>query len=201
MGIVTERQQAVEEAVDVVRSILENGTDEPHMAQARQVLRQLALRTHLFPRKEFPIPGDGVDDLMTRLRQDDDGGYALYVNSGRSQQYYRPHDHGSSWAIVAAIEGVERNTIFRRVDSSDEMAANLEVVEEIDLAPGNAISLQPREIHSVQGIGEAPILHLHLYKLGYHKQAGRLEFDLEHNKVINTTDTAALDNDSFSFGV
>lgn len=196
----TDRSALIEDTVSAIRAILDDGTDAERLSRASELLADLASHPGLFPRTEFPVPGDGHNDITTRLRQDDDGGFALYVNSGLAGQSFRPHDHGDNWAIVAGVEGRELHRIYdRRDDGSNPDAAELVLREEICLEPGGVIALPGNTIHSVEGQGDAPILHLHLYQKGYHAQAGRTEYDLEAGRAFFIPNLAQLDSETVSF--
>ena len=173
------RHEAVVSSIDRIRGILEPGIDIPAMEQAKLELMSLCERKDLFPRVDFPVPADEVDRTYL-VYQDDDGQYALYVNSSLPGQQSEPHDHGVSWAIVAAIEGEERHRLYRSeaTDGSD-----LRQVSELVVRPGNAVSLLPRGIHAIEANGDQPLLHLHLYGASFDTQEERRQFDSETGKV------------------
>lgn len=147
------------------------------MAPAKNRLIQLAGRVDLFPSADFPVSSDGRADLCYRLSEDEDGGYALYANSGTGDQSYRPHNHGDAWVIIAAIEGCERHWVYEHADADPaEGKETLNVAGEIDVKPGTGITLLPGGIHSIQA-QTSTLLHLHLYARFFETQTARLEFD------------------------
>ena len=200
MKVAKQRKIIIAQTIEQIRVILIGDDSSQGMAKAADVLASLARHDELFPRDEFPVPTGEHSDKTYRLRQDADGKFALYVNSGSPGQSFRPHDHGASWGIVAAVEGRELHRIYDRVDDgSDDENAQLELNHEIELKPGQAVALPIGTIHSIRGVGDQAILHLHLYGIGYHLQEGRTEFDLSAGKAFYIKNKYNLDADEISF--
>jgi predicted metal-dependent enzyme (double-stranded beta helix superfamily) len=64
------------------------------------------------------------------------------------------HDH-DSWAVICVVEGRDRHTRWERVDDGSlEGRAEIRIVEERELGPGDVQFLEPPpgDIHSQQGI-------------------------------------------------
>ncbi len=180
MNTLETRRKAIAVTLDCVRSALSAGPTEEALAAARAHMLSLAEHTDLFPRSDFPLPEDGKTERTFLIHEEEDGSYALYVNSGLPGQTYRPHDHGGSWAIVVAVDGDERHRVYRRVDDGTvEGQGEVEVVEEIDVTPGKGICLGEQGIHSIHALGTEPLLHLHLYGKGFGHQSRRTEYDME----------------------
>ena len=178
MSVKVERDAAVAACIGGIRDIFSAGVTVETMNQAKASLMALCARQELFPRSDFPLPDEGETERTFLIGRDDDGGYALYVNSGRPGQSYRPHDHGGSWAIVAAVSGAERHGLYRRTDDGSSLeAAQVEQVGTIDVQPGTAVSMLPDGIHSIEALGDEPLLHLHLYGRAFEHQSERFEFE------------------------
>ncbi len=181
MSVKQARTEAIAETLEKIRSEMAHGASDDALSNAQAHLNDLAAKTKLFPRSDFPLPEEGKNERTFLIQEDQDGSYALYVNSGLQGQTTRPHDHGASWAIVVAVEGEERHRVYRRVDdASVEGKGEVEVIDEIDVSPGNGICLPESGIHSIHALGEAPLLHLHLYGKSFANQSTRTEFDVEN---------------------
>ena len=91
------------------------------------------------------------------------------------------HDHGT-WAVVAGVEGVERNVRYRRVDDGTrEDYAELEVKKEFDAAAGEAVCIRSGGVHKVSNETDTLTLSLHTY--GRHvNYTNRSQFNLETNE-------------------
>ncbi len=89
-----------------------------------------------------------------------------------------PHDHGT-WAVVAGVDGVERNTRYRRLDDrSRPDYAELEVKHVIHADAGELICMKSGGIHSVHNDSDAVTLSLHTY--GRHvNHTPRAQYNLE----------------------
>ena len=155
---------------------------------------ELAARQDLFPRTDFPIPeGDQIERTI-KIYQEPDGGYALYVNSARNGQTYGPHDHGGAWAIVVAVEGRERHRMYRLTDEgARDGIGPIELAAELVVEPGNGVTLLEDGIHSIEALGEEPLLHLHCYGFGFDKQLSRKEFDLENGTYVINNDIGLIE--------
>lgn len=194
------RESVIERTVTKIRSILSTGITPENMTTAGKALAELTHYPELFSRKDFPLPTGGKTDETYLLHQDDYDGYALYINSGLPGTSFRPHDHGSIWAMIASIEGTETHTLYTRVDDgSDNNKAELTVDREIDLVPGGVVTMLPPDIHSIQAVGDDPILHFHMYQKAFHLQEGRTDYDLEKGIAFQVEDKSDWKREKFSF--
>lgn len=176
--------------VNNVRRGLDERVDAASIETAKHELMKLCKRKELFPRDEFPVPSAGCTELFFHIYADPMQEYSLYVYSALPGQSYRPHDHGNSWAIVAAIEGVEIHSLYRQKDYS-----STEWIKDITVQPGVAVSMLPGEIHSIRSAGTCPLLHLHFYGKSFEIQGERIEFDIETGQAYPLT----LDNNYLSY--
>ncbi len=89
-----------------------------------------------------------------------------------------PHDHGT-WAVVAGVDGPEKNEFFERADDRTRAGyADLKKVGEKVCGVGDVLALPQGMIHSVWNETDAVSLSLHIY--GKHiNYTGRSQFDLE----------------------
>lgn len=83
------------------------------------------------------------------------------------------HNH-ATWGIVAIVSGQEKNHFWRRVPTP-EYPSRIESVGEKILLPGDIIAFTPDAIHSVEALGQEPVITFNLYGVtAYHE---RFEFD------------------------
>ena len=184
MALKAVRDEAVASVMTRIKGILGEGVSVPGLEAAKTALLELSARRELFPRRDFPLPEGESDTRTFLIHQETDGGYALYVNSGLPGQRSHPHDHGGSWAIVAAVEGEEVHRLF--VPDEDGGAAGslgIRQVAELVVRPGHAVSLMPEGIHAIHMESDQPILHLHLYGRGFPFQTARRVYDFEQGEV------------------
>jgi predicted metal-dependent enzyme (double-stranded beta helix superfamily) len=74
------------------------------------------------------------------------------------------HDH-LAWGLIGLYQGNQEETVYRRVDHGDaEGHAELEVVEERSLQPGDIYRLLPPDgdIHAVKTISQIPSVSIHV---------------------------------------
>ena len=175
MNMKTARHHAIVDCVDRAKKHLREGVDVESIHLAKAELMTLCRQRHLFPRSEFPVPDAEQVERFFLVYEDEKGEYALYVNSALPCQSYRPHDHGGSWAIIAAIEGEEKHGLYR-----EGTPDTVELVNEIVVKPGTAVSMLGDGIHSIDAQGDQPLLHLHFYGKSFATQGQRVEYDLEN---------------------
>jgi predicted metal-dependent enzyme (double-stranded beta helix superfamily) len=74
-----------------------------------------------------------------------------------------PHDH-QTWGMVAGIDGVERNVLWKRHDDGAVAGhARLTLHRETKVGAGDVIAFLGDDIHSVHNDGESVTLSLHVY--------------------------------------
>ena len=115
------------------------------------------------------------------LHEEPDHSLAVFAVNWLPGRGTPPHDHGT-WAVVAGIEGVERNIRYRRVDANDRPGyAELEVKKEFDADAGELICIRSGGIHKVSNETDTLTLSLHTY--GRHVNfTTRSQFDLDTNE-------------------
>ncbi len=94
-----------------------------------------------------------------------------------------PHNHGT-WAVVAGVDGVERNVKFNRMDDRSK-EGYVELVErcEFTAGAGETICLKPNGIHLVWNDNDNVTVSLHTY--GKHfNYTGRFNYDLAAKKEM-----------------
>lgn len=92
-----------------------------------------------------------------------------------------PHNHGT-WAVVAGVDGDERNVFWTRVDDGSRPGfAQIRKQGERVFGPGDVLTLLPGAIHSVVNDTSQVTVSLHVY--GYNLNlARRSQFDPEHDR-------------------
>ncbi|NQU61697.1 MAG: cysteine dioxygenase family protein [Rhodospirillales bacterium] len=117
------------------------------------------------------------------LHEEDDHSLAVFAVAWAPQNGTPPHDHGT-WAIVAGVDGTERNIKYNRLDDrSKPDYAELEERCSFTASAGEVICLKPKGIHLVWNDNDVVTVSLHTY--GRHfNHTGRSSFNTETNEVI-----------------
>jgi len=112
------------------------------------------------------------------LHEEQDHALAVLVASWMPGRGAPPHDHGV-WAIVAGVDGSERNTFFERIDDRSRPGyAELRAIGQQVLGPGDVLAMPSGTIHSVRNDSDRVAVSLHVY--GKHINfTRRSQFDLE----------------------
>ena len=177
----TERAEAVERTLARTRTAVNGQPDREKLDIARQALAELASQRALWGDEDFAAPAEGEQQARYLIAQDDPQGLSLYLNVMRPGKKIPPHDH-TTWACVAAVEGIEYNTVWDRLDDGTQPGkADIREREVIALGSDDApsIALMPSDIHSVEIKGDDIIRHLHMYGRPLETLTERTAYDPE----------------------
>lgn len=116
------------------------------------------------------------------LHEEPDHSLAIFVVAWLPGRGAPPHDHGT-WAVVAGVEGEERNIRYRRLDDRSRADyAKLEAKDEIVAGPGELVCMRSGGIHAVRNESAGVSLSFHTY--GRHVNfTRRSQFDLASGAV------------------
>ena len=174
------RKQRAETLIATARQINDTGElTRGRLEEIAGLLRELAAETSLWTADSFPSPAE--DELQNRylVAAESDTGISLYLNVVRSGKRVPPHNH-TTWACIAAVEGVEHNMFYTRTDDgSVDGKADIRLDRTVAVGPGDAIAMLPDDIHNFEVRGDQIIRHLHFYGRPLETLSERLSFDLE----------------------
>ena len=183
--------------VDDLRAIAAE-TSDPRaiVARVRPFARDLALAgTWLSPRHYECDVRQGFGAHL--LHEEPDHTLAIFAGAWLPGRGAPPHNHGT-WAVVAGVDGPERNTFWTRVDDGSR-AGRAEVHRQGDLVlgPGDVVTFLPDSIHSVVNETARVTVSLHIY--GKHvNYTKRSQFDPEEGteKAFILTVDESVSHDS-----
>lgn len=171
------RAAAVAQLIATTQQLLPDPThaSTEQLQSVAQHLQTLALQRQLFPAQDFPVSAENPAQVY-RLSEDADGHYALYLSAGLPGKSVPPHDH-TTWAIIAGVQGTERNVFYERTPTADPARDRLTPQRTVDVASGNAVVLSPTDVHTIELLGEQTGLHLHFYGRGLDRMPERVVFE------------------------
>lgn len=174
------RHEIVEQLIGQTRQVLNSGElSRDQLDTIRALVEELAAETNLWLAADYPDPGENDYQSRYRIGAESDDGITLYLNVMRPGKVITPHDH-TTWACIAAVEGVEMNTVYDRLDDGSVIGkARIAPIKTLELGPGKSIGLMPDDIHSVLIEGQTCIRHLHLYGRPLENLDARKSFDAE----------------------
>lgn len=162
---------------DLHRITAETDDEDRILAELSPLARRLALdKGWLRAGHRVTNPELGFQSHL--LHEEPDHSLAVFVVNWLPGRGVPPHDHGT-WAVVAGVEGAERNTRYARTDdrSRDDFAL-IEEKHSFEAGPGEVICMKTGGIHAVRNDGADVAISLHTY--GRHlNHTGRSRFDPE----------------------
>ena len=149
------------------------------IAHLRPLAQRLALAKDWLQPHHYecdPAQGFGVH----LLHEEHDHTLAVFAIGWLPGKSAPPHNHGT-WAVVAGVDGPEKNTFWRRLDDGSR-PGYAEIRKEGDrtFGAGEVVAFLPDDIHSVMNETDQVTVSLHVY--GKHlNYTGRSQFDPEKN--------------------
>jgi len=172
-------RQAGYELDEFIRDLRAAEAETPDPARLIQRVRPLAQRLATdggWLRQEYYAAGEAQGFGVHLLHEEADHRLAVFAISWLPARGAPPHNHGT-WAVVAGVDGPERNTFWQRVDDGSR-PGHAEIVKagERTFREGEVLCLMPEAIHSVVNETDRVTLSLHVY--GRHiNTTGRSSFD------------------------
>ncbi|NYT64395.1 hypothetical protein H0A58_00255 [Alcaligenaceae bacterium] len=181
MTFTTEKSAAIANFIDLAKQETSSTVTREGLDKVLQGLIELASHQEWWNSDSYAEPINGELQSRYFIHEEPDNSYALYLNVMKPGKQIRPHNH-TTWACIAAAEGVENNYLYDRTDDGSQAGvATLVKVGEKRVGPGEGIALLADDIHAVEILGTDAIRHLHMYGLALEKLTERIVFDTEND--------------------
>jgi len=167
---------SLDDYVEDLRQIAgESKTEDEILGRVGPLAQRLALDKGWLEQKHYDADAEQGFGVHL-LHEEPDHTLAVFVVSWLPGCGAPPHDHGT-WAVVAGVEGAERNTRYDRLDDrARDTYAELSTKHEFSAAEGDLICMKTGGIHAVQNDSDKVTLSLHTY--GMHvNHTNRSQFD------------------------
>ncbi|MFQ5619589.1 MAG: hypothetical protein ACE5FR_11510 [Rhodospirillales bacterium] len=165
---------------DLRRITRETDDEDGIIGRVGPLARRLALEKGWLRQEHYDAdPGQGFGVHL--LHEEPDHTLAVFVVSWLPGRGAPAHDHGT-WAVVAGVDGIERNIRYKRLDDGSRPDyGELEVKHDFNAGEGELICMKTGGIHAVQNETDRVTLSLHTY--GMHvNHTSRSRFDPETNE-------------------
>lgn len=165
-------------AADIKRVVAESADEREMLSRIRPLAKRAAEAKDSWfePRLYATDPEQGFGVHL--LHEEFDHSLAILVVAWLPHRGAPPHDHGT-WAVVAGVEGPEKNELFERVDDGARRGyAEVRKIGEKVFDAHDVLTLRAGAIHSVSNESDAVTVSLHIYgrNINY---TGRSQFDVE----------------------
>lgn len=179
-SIENKRTRIVDDLISSTKSLLAtDGLNRETLSQVQNRMDALAADATLWSDEDYPAPNEDEKQNRFRIGGEGSNGITLYLNVMRPGKKIPPHNH-TTWACVSAVDGIEYNTLYDRLDDgAEEGKAQIKARETVALAPGASLAMMPDDIHSVEIKGDQIIRHLHFYGQPLETLSERKMFDID----------------------
>ena len=169
---------SVAQYIDDLRRITTATFDESAIFDQLGPLAQRLAASDGWIEERFYQPDEEAGFSAFLLHEEEDHSLAVLAVSWVPGMGITPHDHGT-WAVVVGVDGIERNTRYRRLDNRrNPEYAELEIKEESNAGPGDLVLIKTGGIHAVHNTSDKVTLSVHTY--GKHiNHTERSQFDVE----------------------
>lgn len=165
--------------VDDLRQIRASAADEKEiLSRVRPLAARAALAKDGWLQKSHYGAGEEQGFGLHMLHEEPDHSLAVFAIAWLAGRGAPPHNHGT-WAVVAGVDGPEKNVFYERLDDGRKAGhAELKVIGEKVFKDGEVLAMPNGTLHSVRNESGATTVSLHIY--GRHlNHTGRSQFDLE----------------------
>lgn len=149
MQAMSTEPNGLQEFVADLRRITAESDDPGRITQAVRPLAQRLAQDKSWVEERFYRPNEEQGFSATLLHEEPDHSLAVLAVSWLPGRGAPPHDHGT-WAVVAGVDGPEKNTFWKRVDDRSRPGyAEIVKAGEKVFGDGEVLTMIPGSIHSV----------------------------------------------------
>jgi len=170
---------SIQDLAHDIKQVCNDTTDEKQIiSRVRPLVQRAALSRETWLEDRMYLT-DATQGFGVRvLYEEADHSLPIIVLAWAPDRGAPPHDHGT-WAVIAGVDGPERNTFYERIDDRSRPGhAELRQVGEKVCNAGEVVAIPTGMIHSVWNETDRVSISLHVY--GKHiNYTGRSQFDLK----------------------
>ena len=163
---------------DLRRAISDAADERDILSRVRPIAQRAAFRKDSWVEERFYIADPQQGFGVHLLHEEPDHSLAVFAVSWLPNRGAPPHDHGT-WAVVAGVDGPEKNEFFERLDDRSRPGyAELKKVGEKVFRDGDVLAMRTGQIHSIWNESSSTSLSLHIYGRNI-QHTGRSQFDVQ----------------------
>ncbi|MDJ0507757.1 MAG: cupin [Crocosphaera sp.] len=163
---------------DIEDILAQNQDEEQILLKIRPLVRRL-LTSSYWIQGEYTWPDSQQGWSVLNLYDEMNFPLTIQMVVWLPGQVSKIHNHGT-WGIVAVIDGKEKNTFWQRDPITSD---RIHKVGEKTICSGDIISFTNSAIHSIEVLGEEPVISFNIYGETNYKQ--RWKFDTSNHTAKN----------------
>ncbi|CAA6819979.1 MAG: Unknown protein [uncultured Thiotrichaceae bacterium] len=174
---------SISQYISDIQVIASEETDPKALTEAIKPLAARLAATDEFKKDKYKACDEEQGFGVHLLHEEENHDLGVFLFSWLPGRGTLPHNH-KTWAVVAMVEGEERETYWKRKDDgAKDGYAEIEKTGEVLMTPGDIATCLEDHIHAVTNAGDSVSMSLHTY--GRHiNYTGRSQFDPDKNAEI-----------------
>ena len=157
-------------------------TESKILSKVRPLAQKLVENRDAWIKPEHYQVDDERGSSLYVLHEEEDHTLMVFAACFRPGRVTPVHDHGT-WAVVAGVDGEEKNTIYKRIgDGSKPGQGKIQLRGEKDVCQGDAIGMPTGTFHTVSNVSDEVSVSLHTYGMNTNHTV-RCQIDPETGKV------------------
>ena len=170
---------SIQDYVDDLRiTVAAAETESEILSKVRPLAQRLVKNRDVWIKPEHYQVNDERGSSLYVLHEEEDHTLMVFAACFRPGRVTPVHDHGT-WAVVAGVDGAEKNTIYKRIDDGSKPdQGEIQLRGNKVVRQGDAIGMPSGTFHTVSNVSDEVSVSLHTY--GMHiNYTGRSKFDPE----------------------
>lgn len=167
---------------DLRATVAAAGSESEILSKVRPLAQKLVNNRDSWIKPEHYEVDDARGSSLYVLHEEEDHTLMVFAACFRPGRVTPVHDHGT-WAVVAGVDGEEKNTIYKRTDDGSKPDfGEIQLRGEKTVRQGDAIGMPSGTFHTVSNLSDGVSVSLHTYGMNTNHTV-RCQIDLQTGQV------------------